>query len=461
MDDGNPRARRVAGAVDHGSGPAALGTQPSRQRHAAPPPAICGARGPAPHAGERLRPRALRDDRERRPRRHGPADAGVDGVRQDRRQRRGNGARQRHVQRAARALRQVHLDLPAPGGDRPDPARIRRRYRRRGRNRPPVARHAGSDRLLQRVRGGGRRRTSRASRVGPARVRRFGLGGTGGLGGAGSPAARRFLRGAALPCLRDARPRSCAGAPPRSGGLRLRPERVDDAAPESPRPCGRHREDDPRRAAERRRLRGPRVERRRRGVLELHARGPRRRRVLVSAVLLPRQPLRPGGALRAARRRASAGRVARERRGPLRFASRRGVRVLERAVQPDSYARALGPAQQPGPRHHRLPPSRAAGLARAVPPQRAVPPLRDRSRPPVRQDLRGHGRRATAGRSRARHRARVRRLRRRLPGLARMGQRDRPRGVAALRLDRRRHAAPPQLRCDEALRRLSREPGAG
>ena len=75
--------------------------------------------------------------------------------------------------------------------------------------------------------------------------------------------------------------------------------------------------------------------------------------------------------------------------------------------------------------------------------------------------LRRHGRRAAAERPRARHRARVRGLRRGLPRLAGVGQRDRPRRLAALRLDGRRHAAAAELRRDEALRRLPGEPGRG
>ena len=90
---------------------------------------------------------------------------------------------------------------------------------------------------------------------------------------------------------------------------------------------------------------------------------------------------------------------------PLGFAASRGVRLFERPVQPHPPAGAMGTAEQPGPRHHRLPAPRASGLAGAVPPQWSGTPVRMGPDPALYQDLWRHGRRTAGQRPGARHRA--------------------------------------------------------
>ena len=443
-----PGAASVVRRRDHGR-PGPAGNEPTGERHPPPAPGVSGARAPAPRAGQRHRAGPLRDDDQRRPGGHRPPDPRLDRLRQDRslrhlrrhvpaprRSQRGRPrARQRHVQRPGGPLPQVRLGVPSPESDRADPTRVRGRHGGHGRHRRTVASGEWPHPLLERLRGGGRRRAPRAARLGRAGLRRFELVRGHGHGRRRPRPARRVAGLAGLPLLRGPSAGHGAGAASRGGRLRLRPERVHDAPPARAGPRGVTREDDPGRAAEARRLGGPGVERRGRGLVELHPRGPRRRRDLVPPVLLSRQPLPAGGALGPRGKRAPGGGIPRKRGRPLRLARRRRVRLLERAVQPHPHPGALGPAQQPGPRRHRLSPPRAAGLARAVPPERPLPALRDRPHAPVRQDLRRHGGRAAPGRPGARHRAGVRGLRPGLPRFARMGQRDRAGRVAALRLD--------------------------
>ena len=213
-------------------------------------------------------------------------------------------------------------------------------------------------------------------------------------------------------------------------------------------PAGATREADPVRAAEGRRLGGPDVVGRRGGLLELHARRAGRGRDVVSAVLLPRQPLSSGGARRA-------------RGSPLP-----DVESLESVVV-HSDSPAAGEFASSSELFNRIRTlvhwAQRSNLAHVI----TDCPHRERlgwleqyhlNGPSLRyetdltrlyaQDLRGHGRRAAAERPRPRHRPRVRRLPGGLPRLAGVGERDRPRRLAALRLDGRR-----QRRCAGTTRR--------
>ena len=161
------------------------------------------------------------------------------------------------------------------------------------------------------------------------------------------------------------------------------------------------------------------------------------------------------------RRRAAHRRNGRGRRDQLRRPAGGHVFLLERTVQQNVHARPVGAAQQPRQRAQRLPPPRAAGLARTNPSQRPRPALQLRPESLFREGDERHGRQPDRQRPRSHHRAGIHQALRRFPRFSRMGQRLSPRRRAAVRIQRRPHALSPLLRRHGALRRLPRHAGEG
>ncbi len=192
-------------------------------------------------------------------------------------------------------------------------------------------------------------------------------------------------------------------------------------------------------------------------LLAIHP-GRRRRAKLVPQVLLLWLPLSPGRMPGARQRGASRGRVARRRGGAFRLGPGGRVRMLQPALQPHPHARPLGAAQQHDERDDRLPPPREARLAGRGPPQRPLAPLRVRSGAALHQGDERHGRLPARKRPGPRHRPRVCPVQGRFPRFPGVGQRLRPRAVAAVRIHGRPGAAAPALRRHAALRRLPRQP---
>ena len=267
----------------------------------------------------RLRTRLLRSHDQRPPGRRGSVGAGLDQVRQDlplrhlrrdppaasRGQRRRPSARQRLLQRHRRPLHQVQGHVRPAQGHRPAAPGIRRRVGRFRRQRTdpggrPPARSPSP--------------ASTAARTSTPGSFRAGFDEPGFDDAGWAPAAvlsgpGGVLRGSAAaapphPGHRDASSRPCVtAAPARGRGLRPRPERSAHAPPRRPRAGRVVGADHPGRAPGRGRLGRPRLGRRRRGVLAVHA-GRDGDGGLLPQVLLPRLPLSAGRA--PARRRRAA-----------------------------------------------------------------------------------------------------------------------------------------------------------